>query len=487
MSVDAPARRELPAPQPVGAFPFPVGLLLVPAGLGHLSVANALSAGRLPESWPVTLEPLRLAHEGDLDAALGLLRESTDAVSAYNAWVLDPATAHWSDVRSALPTTHAPLVDVVAWTTGQVDHLGEVQPDATAPEVLALVHTARSAAALDADQPVAAQRALREARAAALDAGLPVLAATVEVSLSSMLLEGTVAPDQSVGCARDLLVGAHEALRDTDLAATRAEVLLGLGSLAQEEAAAGNGDARALLHEAARHYYDALQLVGEEDEPVLWARLQLNLAAAHLAVPMTTASDQLRVGIAAQALRAARRVLDVGAHPGPWSTATINLANALVYTPSTHQGDNLVEAVELYEEVLASGVRDGDPLGRARLLANLGNALAHLGIFDHARARLVEARFVFEEHLDHDGAHTVRAVLDEVAKAELAASGVRSPGPEQDADLARQAEQLSRMPGSTVFTSGMGVQVLDVDAAPPPKPRITVVPPSSRPTGLEQA
>ena len=127
-------------------------------------------------------------------------------------------------------------------------------------------------------------------------------------------------------------------------------------------------------------------------------------------------------------------------YPGPWSTATLNLANALVYTPSTHQADNLVEAVELYEEVLESGVRDQDTLGRARVMANQGNVLAHLGIFEEARGKLVEARYLFESQLDHDSATAVRSMLDEIARTQ-----VRDPD-DEFADLARQAEQMARMP-----------------------------------------
>ena len=94
----------------------------------------------------------------------------------------------------------------------------------------------------------------------------------------------------------------------------------------------------------------------------------------------------------------------------------MNLANALVYTPSTHQGDNIVEAVERYEEVLELRERQGDPIGRARILANQGNALAHLGVFDHAKSKLLEARFLFEEQGDIDGVLAVRSVLDEIAR-----------------------------------------------------------------------
>lgn len=77
-------------------------------------------------------------------------------------------------------------------------------------------------------------------------------------------------------------------------------------------------------------------------------------------------------------------------HPEQWASVQLNLANSLVYTPSRHQADNLVEAVELYEAVLQSRDRDTDPVGRARVLANQGNALAHLGVFDQARAKLYD-------------------------------------------------------------------------------------------------
>ena len=127
-------------------------------------------------------------------------------------------------------------------------------------------------------------------------------------------------------------------------------------------------------------------------------------------------------------MRASLRIFTKDEHEAQWAMATLNLANALVYSPSVKQGDNLVEAVELYEEVLETRGRDSDPLGRARVLANQGNTLAHLGIFGEARAKLYEARFLFEEHLDHDSALTVRGVLDEIAKQLVPAAGGEATG-----------------------------------------------------------
>lgn len=458
-------------PQPLGAFGFPAGLLLVAGDAPETAQARAeLVAGRLPSSWPDDLRGQELTHADDYDAA----REAfagADPVARFNRWVLDPSGDSAEHVRAALPDSVAPLVDVVAYTIG-FGACPTYDLDGLPGEVAALVLATRATAALEQGDPLTAADLLVAGAEAAGDES-PALSAVLRGNAGTILRDHG-RRDQ----ARALLTEAADALAGTDLGEVRAELLHQRGSIAHEEAAAGEGDARALLQEAMGFYYDGLQLVTEHSAPYLWASLQMNLATAHLSSPMTQASDQLRLGVATQALRACRRVLTPEQHPGPWSTATLNLANALVYTPSTHQGDNLVEAVELYESVLESGIRDHDPVGRARLLSNQGNALAHLGIFGEARAKLVEARFIFEEHLDHDSAMAVRSVLDEIAKAQ-----VTDPD-DTMADLARQAEQLARMPvGDGDFTSGMGVRVGTAGdlTGPPPKPRVTVLPAGSAP------
>lgn len=463
-------------PQPVGAFGFPAGLLLAPTGsAGATQACASLVAGRVPEQWPEELRGLELVHDDDLEQAL-LAFAGDDPVARYNRWVLEPAGDTAEGVRAALPASVAPLVDVVAYTLG-LAQAPAYDVTGIPGEVAALVLAARATAALE-------RGALREAcetLVAASQAAGPESPALAAVLLGNA---GTLMRDHGQSEeARALLVAAADALAGTDLGDVRAELLHLRGSIAHEQAASGAGDERALLQEAMGFYYDGLQLVTEHSAPYLWASLQMNLATAHLASPMTRASDQLRLGVATQALRACRRVFTPEEYPGPWSTATLNLANALIYTPSTHQGDNLVEAVELYETVLESGIRAGDPVGRARLLSNQGNALAHLGIFGEARAKLVEARFLFEEHLDHDSALAVRSVLDEIAKAEVPDSDAST------ADLARQAEQMSRMPqGDGAFTSGLGVRIGAAGdlTGPPPKPRVTRLPAGSAPRAREQ-
>ena len=185
-----------------------------------------------------------------------------------------------------------------------------------------------------------------------------------------------------------------------------------LAGLLHEQA----GDRPDLLNRAVPHYHSALQLVLREEAPLLWASAHANLATAYLTMPMTEASSQLRLGVAAQSLRSALKVYTPEDYPEQWASVQLNLANSLVYTPSSHQVDNLVEAVELYEAVLAARDRGTDPLGRARVLANQGNVFAHLGDFDQAKAKLYDARFLFEELGDHESVRTVRGILDEVSR-----------------------------------------------------------------------
>lgn len=148
----------------------------------------------------------------------------------------------------------------------------------------------------------------------------------------------------------------------------------------------------------------------------MWASAHADLATAYLTMPMVEASGQLRLGIAAQSLRQALTVFTREAHPARWASAQLNLANSLVYSPTKHRTENLVEAVEIYEAVLATRDRDTDPQGRARVLTNQGNTLAHLGMFDVAKAKLYEARFLFEELGDTESVQAVRGILDEIAK-----------------------------------------------------------------------
>jgi len=385
-------------PQPLGAFPLPLGYLLIPASPDTEDARVALLSGRLPD-WPDSLRAHQLALAGDRDGALAALH-GDDPITRYNRFVMDPDGSDPTELRSELGE-FACLVDVVLFALGRSDTAPELG-DATG-ELAATVLSAQASGALQDGDAEAAMTLLD--RAAEQAGGVSEPLRGVLLGAAASICDGSDAVTRFEVALR--------ALDDAeDLRLARAELHLALAGLLHEQAI----DRPDLLNRAVPHYHSVLQLVWREEAPLLWASAHANLAAAYLTMPMTEASGQLRLGVAAQSLRSALKVYTPEDYPEEWASVQLNLANSLVYTPSSHQADNLVEAVNLYEAVLAARGRDTDPLGRARVLANQGNVLAHLADFDQAKAKLYEARFLFEELGDHDAMRTVRGVLDEISR-----------------------------------------------------------------------
>jgi tetratricopeptide (TPR) repeat protein len=389
-------------PLPIGAFALPFGFMLLP-GATPIEVRDGLLDGRLPAAWPDELAVHERALAGDIAGALVLL-DGQDPVSRFNRFVLDPDGTDIATLREELGDELGVLVDVVAFAAGSTDAVP--QPDTVDGEIAALALAGQAVAAMDAEDPERARSLLDDAVAAA---------APMSSALTGVLHGAAAQAAKSAGdvqAAIDHLTAGIALLGGSDLTVGCAEQHLELAATYQELA----GDRRDLLARAVHHYHSVLQLVSQEQAPELFATAHANLGTAYLTMPMVEASDQLRLGVAVGSLRAALEIFKPDTHPRQWSSAQLNLANALVYAPSTHQADNLVEAVELYEAVLEARSRDEDPVGYARVLANQGNVLAHLGMFEHARGKLVEARFIFEEFHEYEAVTSVRGVLDEIAR-----------------------------------------------------------------------
>jgi tetratricopeptide (TPR) repeat protein len=391
-------------PMPIGALPLPFGYLLIEPGSAEVEAVRAgLLAGLLPSKWPTTLRGHELALGGDPVGALAAM-SGDGVVARFNRFVIDPDGADVSALRADLGTELGVLVDIVLFGLGRLEEPPAAE-DCTG-EIAALALAARAAAELDGGQFDVAASTLE----AAIDAAAPAFPALAGVLYGAAAQGCRAAGD--VPAATAALQAGIALLTDTDVTIGCAELHMELATLLHEQA----GERRDLLNTAISHYHSALQLISAQTAPQLYAGAHANLASAYLTMPMVEASDQLRLGVAVGSLRAALTVYTQDTYPGEWSSAQLNLANALVYAPSTHQADNLVEAVELYEAVLVARDRHVDPLGYARVLANQGNALAHLGMFEHARGKLVEARFLFEEFHEYEAVTSVRGLLDEIAR-----------------------------------------------------------------------
>jgi tetratricopeptide (TPR) repeat protein len=394
----------LDRPQPLGIFALPAGYLVLPASEAD-GARRALMHGDtsvdLPDAWRF----FALALRGDLNAAHDALAAQHDEIAAYNRFVLHSTPEAYTTLRDTLDGELRTLLDLVAFTLGYIDRAPE--PGALNGEVLALALSAQASAEIEAGNAHKAIDILDRATVAS-NVASPLLAAQTLNQLAA--LRRSAQPQN----ASQALLHYREALRlaaDTPLSMLRAELWLNQGTLLHEMADGQRG----VLLEAVKCYQEAIRCgLSRDATPEQFALAHNNLALAYLSMPMTEASDQLRMAVAVQSLREALKVYTRDRYPEQWASTQLNLANALQYLPSSHPQDNLAQAVEIYEDVLQVRDRAFDPVGYARVLANQANALAHLGIFGPALEKLNEAHKLFHWHNEPDMAASVLALAGDI-------------------------------------------------------------------------
>lgn len=203
---------------------------------------------------------------------------------------------------------------------------------------------------------------------------------------------------------------ALDLLEDTAFQELRAELALELGMCCQLYS---EGRRDKLLAATYAYQQALLYFHKEGPQPYNYGLSHMNLALVYLSMPMNDEAERLRPAIAVQSLREALKVFTRESHPKMWASATLNLANALQHVPSTHNEANLWEAVALYQDILEVRKQSDDALSYARVLANQGNALAHLGAFSRAEPTLIKALQIFEANGD-DSAAVIKEMLQEI-------------------------------------------------------------------------
>jgi tetratricopeptide (TPR) repeat protein len=397
-----------PRPQPLGALPWPAGMLLLPEGTDDL--AADLVSGREPESWPVGSEFMRRALDEDIEQAVADL-PGDDLLSRYNRAVLVGGDGVWEALAAETSGELRALVDTARFSVGLVDE--PPSADGATGEIAAVVRSARASAAIEGGDLLTAVDELAAAAQAADDARSPLLAASLHLTRAELLRERL---DDPAAAAReaDLAVQRLPLSAPSEL---RAELQVSR-ALARQQLA---GTERGALLAVVADLTEASKVFREDTYPEMFATINQHLALAYLVMPMSSEGDRIRVGVAVTSLRGALRVFTPDTHPIAWASTQLNLANALQYLPSVHQEANLDEAVQLYEELLQYRDPEHDPVGYARILANQGNALGHLGVFGDARDRLTRARALFDANGDAESVAGVDEVLLSLAEAAAAA------------------------------------------------------------------
>ncbi|MHB8188873.1 MAG: tetratricopeptide repeat protein [Ferrimicrobium sp.] len=391
--------------QPLGVFSLPAGMLLFADSAASAGVATSLLCGMIPKQFPPEVRFYEEAIRGAPTAQIMEALPPSGVVRDYNTLVLNPTKERYEALVGSCNGDLRLLVRLQGYMNDYCDVPDPV--DADSPIVKALIIASSASESLGVRDVSGASVLLREA-VGTVDRISPVFAASLEAELGQILLQDEGRCEEGIAALRHAL----DMLHGTDLRELTAEVHLNIGIALHQRLVE---DPRA-LKEAVGHYLDAARLVTAESSPVVFGTAHMNLALAYLSMPMLEASDQLRFGVALASLRYAEAVFDRDTYPESWASVRLNLANALVYAPSSRQEENLIEAVEVYEELLEIRDRFEDPIGYARVSANLGNVLGHLGRFDSAKAKLHDARSIFEEFQMLPETASIREMLDHIER-----------------------------------------------------------------------
>ncbi len=391
-------------PQAIGVFPGTAGFLMLPPVPEAQTLMPALLRGYLPERWPEEWEFFSLGMSGaSVETILQAVPEGPEGI--YNRFILQPEADVYGWARERLAGDYVLLLDAVAWQMGLCPEPPKL-PEADG-EIRAFVLAAQGYYAIHRGSWEAGLERL-QAAAEEAEGVSPVFAARLYAEWA--------ASKQMRGDDEEAVIAGYRKALDlmegTAFGEVRAELWFQLGTMYQERADGRKG----FLMKAMECYHEALKVFRRESHPDAYAMVHMNLALAYLAMPSTDRGSRLRAALAVQGLREALRIFQKDTHPDLWASATMNLANALQHVSTSHPEANLWEAVALYEEVMEVRREEDDPVGYARILANQGNALAHLGAFSRAVPRLEEARRRFLEHGEEDAAGAVDGILQEIRR-----------------------------------------------------------------------
>jgi tetratricopeptide (TPR) repeat protein len=394
-------------PQPIGIFPMPANFLLLPESWQDSADYQNTLQGIFPKEDSF----FKFAIDGEQEKALAELTDDLPETK-FNRFILNTSPENYNQLKEELTGDYRKLLDVAAFTLNYIPEPPTVEN--LDCELLAFVLMVQASHKIELGEIESAINLLVKASETAKSVS-PILYGQVLTSLAEIkhqFLGANVEVIQTYKLALDTL-------KKSELESNKASLNMNLG-ICYQEMSGGN---RGALLEAVKCYQEALKFFTREQFPEEFAFAQNNLALAYLSIPTIEASDQLRVAIAIQALREALKVYQRETHPELWASTQLNLANALQYAPTSHVQENLEESVRIYEEILEVRRPTENPIGYARLLANQGNALAHLGIFEHALPKLNEAMNIFNQIGDTDSANSIKEILDEIeANKTLAAS-----------------------------------------------------------------
>lgn len=389
--------------QPIGVFPGTAGFFLLPHVHNFETLIVSMLQGNIPEPCPEEWRFFLAAVQGEpIERVSELLTDTKEGY--FNRFILYPDKENYLKAKEMLSGDYLFLLDAVAWRLNFIQDPPLYEN--TSGEIRSFILATHAYEAIQNERWEKAIQLLNKAAKTVVH---------ISPIFSARLLSEVAATKQTIGIIDEQLIEEYkEALNlinDSSFEDMKAELTFQLGTAYQQIA---NGRKHYYV-EATKCYNKALKTYRKDNYPETYAMIHMNLALSYLAMPAYDQNVHLRTATAIQSLRESLRYLNKDEHTDLWSSATINLANALQYAKSSHIEDNLWEAVALYEDVLQVRNKANDPHGYARLIANQGTALSHLGAFSSAVPKLTEAKQIFEKVGDLEASKTVDEMLHEIA------------------------------------------------------------------------
>lgn len=392
-------------PQAFGLLPWPYTIMIVPFipnWQEALPKILRFDLSDLPKEWSF----LEHIYKGEFESAEKALSEISEPdVKNYNLFLLHTSTGRVSmgdresyKIKDKTLNFITSLINSDDLNGADIVHK-DLRDDVTAVVNFILYQIKR------------AQRDI-ESALKYLDKAIVLINDSNPVFKARLLLEKARSLQESKGTSYALIQLFQEVIelvRDLEVKDVLGEAYFHLGNA---YSAFGN------IQEATTHYYKALDYFTEETNPYMFALIHNNLGLTYLSTPAVDIEDQVRLALGVQHLKKALTIFTKDTYPTEWASATMNYANALQYLPTANPLKNLLKAVDLYQEVIEFRRQVGDEVGYARAMANLGNALAHLGRLAEAREKLNKAKEIFAKYGMKDEIEGVSEILIEIANTE---------------------------------------------------------------------
>jgi tetratricopeptide (TPR) repeat protein len=374
-------------PQPVGILPFPFDFLILPywdRWKEYVDSILILKFEKLPPEWEI----LSAIKDRNWEVAFQSLSNiQEEDVKNYNLSLL---TGQKQVVKD---DTLAHLLDVVFSEDFDVKDVGREDIDA-----LILYKKAQT---LEKKGKIEDALLMLESALKLVKDVSPVFSTNILLKKVKLLMEHRGINYATVALLEEL----SERLSRTGADFLKGDVHFNLGNA---YSSMGN------LQEAIKHYWEALNFFTLDRDPYMYALINNNMGLAYLSTSVSDIEDQVRLAYGVQCLKNALKVFTKEKYPKEWASITMNYANALQYLPTANPSKNLLKAIDLYLEVLNYRKEVKDEIGYARALANMGNALAHLGKLSEAKKHLMEAFDIFNKYGMEEEMTGIREILEEI-------------------------------------------------------------------------